>query len=139
MLVSQPVVGSPSQSPKGSLQRATPHRPPAHAGTPLRVLQSDPQAPQCVASAAVSTHPPPQQARPSGQPRAASQPGTQARSTQRVPMGQCSLARHCTHAWIVRSQRPTPTPASMAPPSEGALAQPWSLLHPEAQVLSEAQ
>ncbi len=47
VLVSQPLAGLPSQSPKPALQLATVHAPAAQPATPLAAAQPRPQAPQC--------------------------------------------------------------------------------------------
>ena len=53
-LVSQPLVGSPSQSPKPTLQTPTPQRPSRHAAVPFGITHVRPQAPQFVALVCVS-------------------------------------------------------------------------------------
>jgi hypothetical protein len=46
MLVSQPVLGSPSQFRKAPLQVFTSHEPESHLGVPLLMLHSFPHPPQ---------------------------------------------------------------------------------------------
>jgi hypothetical protein len=140
VLVSQPLAPSPSQSPKGALQRPTPQRPATQAGVPLTVAHTVPQAPQWMGLVCTSMQPPPQQARPSAQPRWVSQPGTHWLPMQSCPRGQCSLLRQSTQARVCGLQRPPrATPASSTPASVTEAAQAWSSRQPVAQRLSVPQ
>jgi hypothetical protein len=119
--VSQPLLGSLSQSPKLPVHMPTAQRPIAHDGAALAGAHTAPQAPQWSVLAAVSTQPPLQHARPAAQGWASLQPGTHSLPRQRVPGAQWLSAVQATQRRVVVSQRGIAAPAS-APDAAQAMS-----------------
>ncbi len=119
--VSQPLLGSLSQSPKLPVHMPTAQRPIAHDGAALAGAHTAPQPPQWSVLAAVSTQPPLQHARPAAQGWASLQPGTHSLPRQRVPGAQWLSAVQATQRRVVVSQRGIAAPAS-APDAAQAMS-----------------
>ncbi len=112
VLVSQPLVGSRSQSEKVPVHAPTAHEPFMQAGVALVTAHRASQRPQWATFDCGSTHAPPQQLWPVGHACVASQPGTQTLPTQRLPGPHWSAVTHSTQARVAVSQWRGATPAS---------------------------
>ncbi len=114
-LVSQPLLGSPSQSPKPSLQRARVHAPAAQPATPLATTHALPQAPQWAGAVASSTSQP-LAGSPSQSAKPASQVAPQRESSQvAVACGRAGQALRHAPQWAGLAARSTSQPLAAAP------------------------
>ena len=104
MSVSQPLVGSLSQSPYGAVHAVTTQRPSEQAAVPCSAAHATPQAPQCALFDWVSVHWLSQHEAPRMHGCVSLHPGTHTLAEQMFPIGQCVSRKHTKHRCMKVSQ-----------------------------------